>query len=329
MSGSGKRERKFFEDEKKAGKFGQSLRADFLRGKRGGIISHELAVMAGEAAQLLEPHKMTILDAAKIVAKQMEDKGSKTETLAQIHYRAILENETHWRPRYLSDMEKIPRWVGEDLMQRRVCDISPELVASALRANGAGSRSTIENRSRYVAAILNYRPKHRRASTVSIMTDAQVAAMIAACDSPEERRVVALLIYAGIRPNAEEGEISRLDWEAVSDSEIYISADVAKTRTDRHIPVKPRLLELIADRPKKGLIVPVDYKRRIQRLRKAAGIAGMQDVTRHTFASHFLAAYGEDAAKQAMGHTAGSSTLFRHYRRAITAEAGRQFFGED
>jgi integrase len=57
-----------------------------------------------------------------------------------------------------------------------------------------------------------------------------------------------------------------------------------------------------------------------------AEIASMHDVCRHTFASNFLAAQGEDATKQAMGHTAGSATLFRHYRRAVTRDAGAKYF---
>jgi integrase len=52
----------------------------------------------------------------------------------------------------------------------------------------------------------------------------------------------------------------------------------------------------------------------------------MQDVLRHTFASHYLAAFGEDAAKQALGHAAGSTTIFRHYRRAVTESQGKAFF---
>lgn len=61
-------------------------------------------------------------------------------------------------------------------------------------------------------------------------------------------------------------------------------------------------------------------------IRKAAGVTA-HDVTRHTFASHFLAWQGEASTKNAMGHTAGSSTLFRHYRRAVTEEAGKTYFG--
>jgi integrase len=133
-------------------------------------------------------------------------------------------------------------------------------------------------------------------------------------------RVVALLLFAGIRPDAEAGEISRLQWEAVGETEIYVSPEVSKVG-DRHVPITPRLRRLLRGHPKSGSVVPAGWRRAWQRIRRVSGISEMQDVCRHTFASNHLAAFGEDATKQAMGHTAGSSTLFRHYRRAITRES--------
>ena len=158
------------------------------------------------------------------------------------------------------------------------------------------------------------------------MTVEQCEAMLAACVSTQERRAVALLLWAGIRPSAEDGEITRLDWSAVGEGEIYIAAEVAKTGTDRHIKLTPRLSHLLAGHPASGSVIPPDWRRIYQRLRKAAGIAGEQDITRHTFASNFLAAFGEKDTKDAMGHTADSKTLFRHYRRAVTEADGIAFF---
>jgi integrase len=83
---------------------------------------------------------------------------------------------------------------------------------------------------------------------------------------------------------------------------------------------------LLKGHPASGPVAPAGWRRSWQRIRKEAGIGHMQDVLRHTFASHYLAAYGEDAAKQALGHAAGSTTLFRHYRRAVTELQGKAFF---
>ncbi|MCP5534390.1 MAG: hypothetical protein H7A48_14565 [Akkermansiaceae bacterium] len=136
--------------------------------------------------------------------------------------------------------------------------------------------------------------------------------------------MVALLLFAGVRPDSEHGEISRLDWSAVGEVEIYLSPDVSKVG-DRHVPISRRLARLLRGRPESGPVIPANWKRVWTRIRRLAGITE-QDITRHTFASNFLAAHGEDAAKAAMGHTRGSDTLFRHYRRAVTKDAAVRFF---
>ena len=142
---------------------------------------------------------------------------------------------------------------------------------------------------------------------------------------------VALLLFAGIRPSAEDGEISRLQWEAVDSVEpghIYVSAAVSKTNTDRHILITPRLGRLLRGHPKMGPVIPANWPRVYARLRKEARLGREQDLLRHTFASNFLVAYGDDRCKEAMGHTPGSTTLFRHYRRSVVAAAGEKYFGK-
>jgi integrase len=190
---------------------------------------------------------------------------------------------------------------------------------------GPLARSTIETRKRYVMAILHHRPRHARRGRPEILTPEQVQAMLAACRAAEETRVIALLLYAGIRPEAESGEISRLRWDAVRGREIYIAAEVSKTKTDRIIPIRPVLKRLLAGHPTSGHVTPPNWQRTWKRIRKEAGITAA-DVTRHTFASHHLVAYGEEATKNAMGHTAGSSTLFRHYRAAVNGLAAKAYF---
>ena len=225
-------------------------------------------------------------------------------------------------------MGRLPRWCGGELMRSRLCDLNPAMIDAALKANGAVALSTLGARRRYVSAIQNHQTKHRKKTEIDIMTPRQCSQMLRACESAAERRTVALLLFAGIRPSAEDGEISRLDWSAVGASEIYVSREVSKT-LDHHIPITPRLRRLLRGHPTSGCVTPANWRRVYRRLRAAVeGMAGKQDITRHTFASNFLAAYGEMATKQALGHTAGSATLFRHYRVAVREVDGRKYFGE-
>lgn len=324
MAAGGKRVRKYFADPAEAEKFASRLRRKYRDGQRGGVISHELAIMAATAAEMLEPHGVTILDAARAFVARAEV-GS-AEKFSERFDRMRLENEARWSDRYKLDMDRLPRWVGKEMMKARLCDITPAMIETALRAHGAAAQSTLDTRRRYVSAAINYRTKHRKSETIHIMTPRQCGQMLRACESPAERWAVALLLFAGIRPSAEDGEISRLDWEAVGKNEIYVSREVSKT-SDHHIPITARLRRLLQGHPAEGPVVPANWRRVYGRLRKAVdGIEGKQDITRHTFASHFLAAYGETAAKQAVGHTAGSSTLFRHYRAAVTEGDGKKYF---
>lgn len=325
MTGTGKRERKFFEKKSDADKAAGALRTRYHEGERSGVISRALATDAAAAAAILRPHGLSLADAAREVVKRIESAGSK-ETFRERYDRVLPIGETHWSSRYSADMGKLARWLPADFFAMRCAAINPEVIRRSLIDGGAMALSTQENRARYVSAILNYMPRHRKKSEIVIMSADQIVAMFEECQDDAERWACGLMIYAGIRPSAGESEISRLDWEAVSEGGIFISREVSKTNSERIIPMTPALARAIKGHPKEGTVIPAGWKKKYPRLRAAAGIQAEQDITRHTFASHFLAAYGEKAAKDAMGHSANSRTLFRHYRKAIQEEEGKAFF---
>ena len=228
MAATGKRTRRYFKVEKDAAKFAASKREEFRVGRRGGIISHELAIMAAAANELLEPHGITILEAVRAYVARI-DTGGSTETFSERYDRALLDNEGRWRKRYMMDMERLPRWVGRAFMSMRLADITPDSITKALRAHGAAAQSTLDNRGRYVSSILNFKPRHHKQAKAEIMSLAQCRQFLRACESPAERRAAALLLFAGIRPSAEDGEITRLDWSNVGDAEIYVSHEASTT----------------------------------------------------------------------------------------------------
>jgi integrase len=325
MAADGKRHKKYFRTESDAKRYAGKLRSSYASGVRGSTIPLDVAVQASEAMRLLEGTGIGLLEAAKIVAKQMATSGAQ-ETFLQRYDRAVLDGEGRWSKRYRQDMDRLLRWLPKGFLSLPCGTIDRAVVEAALVQDRPLARSTIDARTTRVLAVLNYRERHRRSGEIKILTLAEVEAVLSHCRTPEERRVVALLAFAGIRPDAESGEIARLHWEDLGANEIYISPSVSKTGSDRHIPITPRLRELLDGHPTSGPVRPVQWRRSWQRIRKAAGIDG-QDVLRHSFASHYLAATDEARAKAAMGHTAGSSTLFRHYRRAVTQADGLAYFG--
>ena len=346
MSASGTRERKFYEIEKDAEAYAKKLRGQYDRGERGGIVDAGLARMAAaandisaaigtsvleavkvyaEMVELLKPYAISPMDACRAVAKQHDGKGT-TETFRQRFDRFHKDNEENWSDRYKTDFDKIPKWTGEAFMATKCAAINPAVIEEALRKHGAESTGTVRMRKRYVMSALNAKPKPPKRAVIKIMTPAQCGKMLRACRTRAEVRAVALLMFAGVRPDAPDGELGRLQWEDVHADHIDVAPEVSKTGTDRHIAITPRLARLLRGHPAEGSVVPPNWHRRIQAIRKAAGVAGDQDVARHTFASNYLVEFGEDAAKSAMGHTANSSTLFRHYRRAVKPAAAKKYF---
>ena len=323
MTSSGVRTRKYFKGKTAAAKFAATLRQQHGSGMRG-VIPVAMANQAIEAARILEGTGISIAEAARMAVARIATKADR-ETFKSRYYRALLWGEERWSARYLNDMEKLLRW-APSLMSLQCGTLDRERIEAALQEGGALSRSTLDMRVRYVRAVLGFRERHQKSATIHILTPDQQKGVLAACSSPAERWAVALLLYAGIRPDSESGEISRMNWKHVGVTEIYVPQEASKTSADRIIPVRPVLLRLLHGHPSAGSVTPPNWKRTWQRIRKDAGIASLQDVLRHTFASHHLAAFGEDATKSALGHTAGSSTIFRHYRRAVSEDVGKAFF---
>ena len=319
MSETGSRQRKSFPSESAAKLFAGKLRASLAGGNS--VISSELANEARSALRILAPLGIGLIEAAREIA-QIRNRSIDPETFRERLTRAQVANEGRWRPRYADDIAKLAKWLPASTLDAKCADLDAIAIRDGLREMGAVATSTLDNRARYAAAILNHRERHHKSTEIVILTFAQAIKVLGACRDNDERMAVSLLLFAGIRP---DGELSRLDWSDVLGTSIYISPEVSKTGSDRIVPVTVRLARLIDDHPQTGPVQPASWKRSIQRIRRECGITA-QDVFRHTFASNFLAAFGEESAKNAMGHTEGSQTLFRHYRRAVTKPEGELYF---
>ena len=88
MTSTGKRTRRFFPSASDADKFAASIRKKYREGRRGGVISHELAVMASELPEL---YGVTILELARGFVPRVGVCSS--ETFAERYDRAMLDDE--------------------------------------------------------------------------------------------------------------------------------------------------------------------------------------------------------------------------------------------
>lgn len=349
LSMLGKLERRTFENAKEAEKFAAKLRTEYHAGRRGGIIEPNTAHQATAAEDALKRADLnvTVVEAvcAYIDARRILDKhGQSIESVVKSWSDArkargddrafveaatdfIKEKEMGWSDRYRRNIDQTMKALPDWFKAMKLPDISEAIMLKAVKES-VSTETAIETRMRHVKSLSSGkgRRKRKRASA-AILDGQQVETMLQSCETDAERRAVALLLFAGIRPDAQDGEISKLDWSAVGKKEIRVSADVSKTGSERIIPIRPRLAALITGHPKQGRVLPPNWAKRIQAIRKAAGMSlGYQDATRHTFASHHLVAYGEASTQAAMGHAEGSRTLFKHYRAAVSESAAKAYF---
>jgi hypothetical protein len=347
----GKLERRTFKDAKDAEKFAAKLRTQYHRGIRGGVVDAGTAhnTVAAEKAladaglnvsvieavrayidarAVLDPHKASLPAVMKTWADARKARGD-DRTFNEAALAFITEKEMGWSDRYRRNIDQTMRSLPEWFKVMKLPDIDDRVMLRATKES-ATTQTAIETRMRHIKSLCSGKGRKKAKRGLVLLTVAQCAAMLRACQSPEERRAVALLLFAGIRPDGQDGEFSKLEWSAIKDGKIYISAEVSKTGTERIIPIRPRLARLIKGHPKSGLVMPVGWAKRIQSIRRAAGMNDpkYQDATRHAFASHHLVAYGEASTQAAIGHTEGSRTLFKHYRAALPEEAGKKYFGD-
>jgi hypothetical protein len=353
LSMRGKLERRTFDNSTDAEKFAAKLRTQYHKGIRGGVVDAATAHNATAAEKLLQDAglNITVIEAVRtyIEARVILDLHNATipeviktwtaartargddRTFGEAAAAFIVEKEMEWSKRYALNigqtMEALPDW----FMEMKIPDITEPIMLKATRES-VKTPTAIDTRMRHIRSLCSGKGrKKRKARALALLTIGQCAAMLRACQTPEERRVVALLLFAGIRPDKTHGEISKLDWSAVKAGKINISVEVSKTDTDRIIPIRPRLARLIKGHPTEGKVLPVGWDKRYPAIRKAAGMTSdpkWQDATRHAFASHHLVGYGETSTQAAIGHTEGSRTLFKHYRAAVPEEAGKKFFGD-
>ena len=326
MTTTGKRARKYFPTLAAAKKFAASVRASHASGLRGSMISASLALQAAEAERILDGSGITLAEAARMAVAKLGGAESR-ETFGDRYWRAMAANDCIWSDKYQSQMDDLPKWVPAEFLRRACGGIDRAAVEAACREiRPSLKQSSLDMKASRILAIVNFRPRHKKSSTIAILSPAQAGRCLRVCESAEERRVVAILLFAGIRPDSESGEISRLDWAAFGADEIYVSGEVSKTPSDRHIPIAPRLRRLLRGHPESGPVMPPGWKKRWQRIRRDALIADLIDVTRHTFCSNALAAWGMDACQAAMGHVPLSQVTRRHYARAVLrADAVRYF----
>lgn len=137
---------------------------------------------------------------------------------------------------------------------------------------------------------------------------------------------VALCLFAGIRPDLYEGEISKLDAKDVrlDTGVILIEPNVSKVRMKRSVTIQPNLAAWLRAYPLDQFpIMPRGFRRLRLKLRKQFTLS--HDILRHTFISMFVGKFRSlgEAALQA-GNS--ESIIRKHYLDLKSRAETEEFF---
>jgi integrase len=126
--------------------------------------------------------------------------------------------------------------------------------------------------------------------------------------------VIAIGLFAGLRMS----EIKQLDWHNVDFEHEVIDVDesIAKTRQQRNVDMSDSLMAwLMPHAQTEGLLIPAGFRKKMEQLRKLAGITKWpNNGLRHSFGSYHVAYFqNPNMTALQMGH-ATTDTLFKHYR---------------
>jgi integrase len=319
-------------------------------------ISPALAQDATKAAKVIEGYDMSLYAVVK------EWKAWKQAQAASVTFQQLFDEYKADKVAegistvYLRDIEKFfAPFLGKlggkivsEIQHTEIKEILNKFKTTRQRANAyrtvrpAFAMAVTEN---YAAANVFDRikvPKHVSRAPESLNV-AEVKAVFNACADYKERddlikdykvdatdaaHAFAIMVFAGVRPE----EITRLQWDAIhlDDDCIIIGGDVAKTRSHRIIPIEANLadwLKTVPESERTGAVVPSNWKKKYQVVRKISGIGKrQQDILRHTFASAHLAAYNDFKELQAaMGHGT-TEMILKHYKALMKKPEGVKFW---
>ncbi len=225
-----------------------------------------------------------------------------------------------------------------------------ELTSAALAEffkRGNASRKTYNNRRGLISTFLKYcllkdwvadnvitrvphfrGVGHRRGSAPTLTAKQCSAIMLWAEENHGGALVpfVALCMFAGIRPDLYEGEISKLEAKDVrlDTGVILIEPHVSKVRMKRSVTIQPNLAEWLRAYPLDQFpIMPRGFRRLRLKFRKQFDLS--HDVLRHTFISMFVGKYRSlgEAALQA-GNS--ESIIRKHYLDLKSTAEADEFF---
>jgi len=180
----------------------------------------------------------------------------------------------------------------------------------------------------------------RKLGEVQIYTPEQIKSLLNTTVElhPELVPSVALMTFAGIRPDHLDGEITKLSWDHLilqdREKRVELPASITKMGKRRSAAIRPALASWLQWHKEQGgtttgLVSPIRgqaLRTKLREIYKIAGVERIQDGLRHSFASYLVPIDGADRAEAELGHGGGREMLNRHYRSDVRAVIAKKFW---
>jgi integrase len=338
--GKRKRLRRTFADRSEALTFAQlKIIERNNHGAAGISMPERLRGEALEAARLLEPYHVSVLDAVREYVRRHE-LITKSETVTKaVQSFLAAKADDNLRRRYLEDLRSRLSRFAQSFGERKLADISSAEIDQWLRElhQAPLSRNTFHLRLHTLYEYARVRgwvevnplADVRRAKVIlgspGILSVDQTARLLERA-STDTLPYWAIGVFAGLRT----AELRRLEWVDVHFDEGLVEVPTLKSKTAsrRFVKIQSNLAAwLLPYHGRQGRVCPTNLDARLLADRKAAGITQWpSNALRHSYASYYLAAFRDvkDLALE-LGHTRSELT-FRFYRQLVTPAEAERFW---
>ena len=307
-----------------------------------GLPAGELSDFITAKSKLAE-HGKTINDATDFYLDHLERVRRCKTTVAELVAELLEAKRKDGRSEiYLRDLRNRLAFFCRDFGSQLVAAVSSRELSNWLRTVN-GSPKTRVNFRQNVSVLFGYaadegmldsnpvlrvkKPKLVDKAPEIFSVD-ELAALLhtALSNAPDVVPMLVIGAFAGLR----EAEIKRLDWSEVDQrrGHVEVKSSKAKSARRRIVEMQPNLRDWL--RPYAGMtgaIVPVNARKKLDAIRKDAGLAlWPQNGLRHSFASYRLAAT-HDAPRVAaeLGHTT-PTMLYSTYRELVMPEEAQRYW---
>ena len=307
-----------------------------------GLPLHELSAIV-QARKKLAAHGRTLAEAAAFFLDYLERIRRCNVTVAELSGEVVeAKRRDGHAPMYIADLRKRLARFCADFGERPIGGITVEELDDWLRGLDCSPKTRMNFRAN-VGVLFSYAERRRMIDSNPILRTArpklidkapeifsvdELAALLNAAlsNAPDVVPMLAIGAFAGLR----EAEIKRLDWAEIDQrrGHIEIKSSKAKSARRRIVEMQPNLREWL--RPYAGMtgaVVPVNARKKLDLVRKAAGLAlWPKNGLRHSFASYRLGAT-HDAPRVAteLGHTS-PHMLYSTYRELVLPEEAERYW---